>query len=139
MRGRALRLGWLVMTVAIGCLLAGCATAPGGGPTAAASQGDLLSQAGFRLYTANTPKRIAYLSTLPAHKVVRNQYQGRIHYLVRTAPDSLTCYVGNEAAYQRYLQLASQAAVAQEQQQVSAQRWDPEATQLWAASQGAGR
>jgi hypothetical protein len=34
--------------------------------------------------------------------------------------------------------LATQAAIAQDQQKVSAQRWDPEALQLYADSQGAG-
>jgi len=139
MRGRAVRLGLVVMTVAIGFYLAGCATPPSGGAGAGASQTDLLQQAGFKVYTANTPQKLAYLNTLPVKKVVSNQYQGQTHYLVRTDPDSQQCYVGDEAAYQRYQQLALQAIIAQDQQQVSAQRWDPQARELWADSQGAGR
>jgi hypothetical protein len=139
MRGRAVRLGLLVVTVAIGFFLAGCATPPSGDSGTSASQTDLLKQAGFKVYTANTPKKIAYLNTLPAKKVVMNQYQGQIHYLVRTDPDSQQCYVGDKAALQRYQQLAAQAAIAPDQQKVSAQRWDPEALQMWADSQGAGR
>jgi hypothetical protein len=138
MKGRAVRLGLVAMTVAIGFFLAGCATPSIGGPGAGASQTDLLRQAGFRVYTANTPKKIAYLNTLPAKQLVSNQYQGQIHYLVRTNPNSQQCYVGDKAAYQRYQQLAIQAAIAQDQQKVSAGRWDPEALQIYADSQGAG-
>jgi hypothetical protein len=139
MKSSAVRFGLVVLTVAMGLLLAGCATPPGGGPGAGVSQTDLLTQAGFRVYTANTPKRIAYLNTLPVGQVVLNQYQGQTHYLVRTDPNSQQCYVGDKAAYQQYQQLAAAAVIAQDQQKVSAQRWDPEATQMWAASQGGGR
>jgi hypothetical protein len=138
MKSRPVRLRYIVMLVAIGFFLTGCATPPSGVPGAGASQTDLLQQAGFKVYTANTPKKIAYLNTLPAKVVVSNQYQGQTHYLVRTDPNSQQCYVGNLAAYQRYQQLAAQASIAQEQRQASAQRWDPEATQMWADSQGAG-
>jgi hypothetical protein len=138
MKSRAGRLRFVVMTLAIGFFLTGCATPPSGGSGAGASQTDLLKQAGFQVYTANTPKKIAYINTLPAKVVVSNQYQGQTHYLVRTDPNSRQCYVGNREAYQRYQQLAEQASIAQEQRQVAAQRWDPEATEMWAASQGAG-
>jgi hypothetical protein len=138
MRGRAVWSGLVAMTVAIGFLLAGCATSPGGGPSASASQADLLQQAGFKVYTADTPRKLAYLSALPAKQVVANQYQGRTNYLVCTEPGSRQCYVGDEAAYQRYQQLALQAAVSQDQSRVSSQRFDPEGLQMWAESQGAG-
>jgi hypothetical protein len=118
--------------------LLGCATPPSGSPGDSASRTDLLKQAGFRVYTASTPKKIAYLNTLPLNKIVSNQYQGQSHYLMRTDLNSQQCFVGDNAAYQRYQQLATQAAIAQNQQKVSAQRWDPEALQIYADSQGAG-
>jgi len=132
---------WLLtgsLLLGLSFFLLGCATPPSGGPGAGASQTDLLKQAGFRVYTANTPKKIAYLNTLPANQIVSNQYQGQSHYLVRTDPNSQQCFVGDNAAYQRYQQLATQAAIAQDQQKVSAQSWDPEALQIYADSQGAG-
>jgi len=138
MRGRAVRSGLLVMAVAVGFLLAGCATSPNGATSAGASQTDLLAQAGFKVYTADTPGKLAYLNALPARKVVSNQYQGRTNYLVCTTPGSRQCYVGDEAAYQRYQQSALQAAISQDQSKVSAQRFDPEGLQMWAESQGAG-
>lgn len=140
MKSGAVRFGLVVLMVAMGFWLGGCATAPGGGASAGAgpSQTDLLRQAGFRVYTANTPTKIAYLNTLPVGQVVLNNYKGQTHYLVRTDPNSPQCYVGTPAAYQQYQQLAAAAIIAQDNQKVAAQRWDPEATQMWAASQGAG-
>jgi hypothetical protein len=142
MKSGAVRFGLVVLMVAMGFWLAGCATPPGGGASAGAgagpSQTDLLRQAGFRVYTANTPTKIAYLNTLPVGQVVSNNFKGQTHYLVRTDPNSPQCYVGTPAAYQQYQQLAAAAIIAQSQQKVAAQRFDPEATEMWADSQGAG-
>ena len=70
---------------------------------------------------------------------MQHQYKGTTRYLVCTDQNAKACYVGDEAAYQRYQVLAAQAEIAASQRTVKEQRWDPEATQLWAASQGAGR
>ena len=70
--------------------------------------------------------------------MVSNLYHGHLHYLVRPNPQASFCYIGDKAAYERYQQLAEQAVIAQEQQKAAAQRWDPEALQMWADSQGAG-
>ena len=47
--------------------------------------------------------------------------------------------MGDEAAFQRYQNLSAQEELAAKQRTVSQERWDPEAVQLWADSQGAGR
>jgi hypothetical protein len=140
MKGKAVFSGLLVLALAAGVFLAGCASPQGGGAGAGpgVSQSDLLQQAGFRVYTADTPQKGAYLSALPAKKVVSTQYQGQTHYLVCTTPGSQQCYVGDQTAYQRYQQLAAQAAVAQDQAKVSEQRFDPEGLVMWAESQGGG-
>ena len=70
---------------------------------------------------------MAYLNTLPAKKVVSNQYQDKVLYLVCTDPDSKQCYLGDEAAYQRYQQMAIQQSISEDQHKVSEDRWDPEA------------
>jgi hypothetical protein len=137
MRDRTAWLGLALMTIVIGIWLAGCATAPSGSP--AQSQEDLLNAAGFTLRVANTPQTSAYLKTLPPQQIVQHQYKGTTMYLVRTDQNAKACYVGDAAAYQRYQNLAAQAEMAASQRNVAEQRWDPEATQLWAASQGAGR
>lgn len=138
MRDRAIRLGLVIMTVTLGFFLSGCATGSGGSTGPGAAQADLLKRAGFKIYIANTPKKLNYLNSLPPNQVVSNLYHGHLHYLVRTNPKAPMCYIGDQAAYERYQQLAQQAAIAAEQHKASTQRWDPEALELWADSQGAG-
>lgn len=138
MRSRAAWLGLAVMTAMLGIALVGCATGPSSSPAAAKSQSDLLAQAGFRAHTPNTPQKLAYVNTLPAKKVVSNQYQGKVLYLVCTDPGSQQCYLGDEDAYKRYQQLAIQESISEDQHKVSEQRWDPEALQMWVDSQGGG-
>ena len=138
MKAKAMWLGVAVMTVAIGIFLAGCATEPYSGPAAGRSQDDLLRQAGFVTRVANSPQRLAYIHTLPAKKVVLNQYQEKPLYLVCTDPEARQCFLGDEAAYRRYQQLAIQQSISEDQINVQEHRWDPEALQMWANSQGGG-
>ena len=137
-RERAQRMALAVMIAALGFFLAGCATGSGGAGGSAGGQEDLLKRAGFKLYTANSPKKLNYLNTLPLNQVVANLYHGHVHYLVRTNPKAPQCYIGDKAAYERYQQLAEQAAIARDRQQAADQRWDPEALEMWADSQGGG-
>jgi hypothetical protein len=136
MRNKAALLSGLLVFIT-GLFLAGCATAPSGS-SSAASQSDLLTQSGFKTYTANSPQKLTYIQTLPAKKVVLNQYQEKPLYLVCTDPDSKQCFLGDEAAYQRYQRSATQVCLATEQCQVSEHRWDPQAWQMWVDSQGGG-
>jgi hypothetical protein len=133
--GNRRALVYALLAALIGIFLMGCATGPSasGAPTQAA----LLQQAGFIQHTAQD-KHVAYIHTLPAKKVVLNQYQNKALYLVCTSPESNTCFLGDQAAYQRYQQLAIQNAVSEDQRNVHEKRWDPEALQMWADSQGAG-
>ena len=77
------------------------------------------------MHTANTPQKQAYANTLPAKKVVSNQYQGKVVYLVCTDPGSKQCYVGDEAAYQRYKQTAIQQSISEDQHKISDTRSTP--------------
>jgi hypothetical protein len=137
MKGRAAWLGVAVMMVALGIVLAGCATGPSSSPATGKSQADLLKDAGFKTHTAQDA-HVAYIQTLPAKKVVLNKYQDKPVYLVCTDPDSKQCFLGDEAAYQRYQQSAIQQSISEDQHKVSEQRWDPEALQMWVDSQGGG-
>jgi hypothetical protein len=129
---------WIALLAALlGIALVGCAAAPSASP--AKSQDDLLTAAGFNSYVAKTPERLAYLQTLPPQEIVRHRYQGTDRYLVCTDKNSRTCYVGDEAAFQRYQNLANQADIAARQRTVKEERWDPEALQLYMDSQGGGR
>jgi hypothetical protein len=134
MKGKGTLLGGTVMIIVIGMVMAGCATGPSASPTK--SQPDLLNEAGFRMYTPSSSQHLAYIQTLPAKKVVSNNYQGKVHYLVCTNPDAKQCFLGDEAAYQRYQQLAVQQSIAEEHHKVSEERSDPEFWGLWISSQG---
>jgi hypothetical protein len=123
------------MTAVVGIYLVGCATAPSGG--SAPSQADLLKQAGFKIHTATSPQRLTYVNTLPAKKVVLNQYNKPL-YVVCPDPDAKQCYLGDQAAYDQYKQLAVQQAISEDQHKVSEERWDPEAWTMWVDSQGGG-
>ena len=135
MKGKAAWLGVAVMTAVIGIALVGCATGPSSSP--GQSQADLLKAAGFRTHTGQDA-HVAYIQTLPAKKVVLNKYQDKPLYLVCTDPDSKQCFLGDEAAYKRYQQMAIQQSISEDQHKVSEERWDPQALQMWVDSQGGG-
>jgi hypothetical protein len=131
-------IGYVLLAAVLGIALVGCAAAPSSS-SLPKSQDDLLAAAGFTSYEAKTPQSLAYLKTLPPQEIVKHRYQGTNRFLVCTDQNSRACYVGDEAAYQRYQNLANQADIAARKRTVSQERWDPEALELWANSQGAGR
>ena len=117
--GTRVALIYAMLVAVIGLALVGCATAPSGSAmapsSAATSQAALLAQAGFTLRTADTPKKLAYINSIPPQKVVQHNYQGKTLYVVCQDPSTKQCYVGDEAAYQRYQDLALQAKISTEQ------------------------
>ncbi len=136
MRNRATWLILMVLTAAISFLLMGCATGPTSGPTAK-SQSDLLREAGFKFHS-DQDEHVAYIKTLPAKQVVLNQYQEKPVYMVCTDSEAKTCFVGDNAAYERYKQLAIQQSISEDRYKVQEHRWDPQAIQMWVDSQGGG-
>jgi hypothetical protein len=136
-RDRAPWIGYVLLAAVLAVAVLGCAAAPSSSQPR--SQDDLLTAAGFTSYAAKTPQSLAYLKTLPPQEIVKHRCQGTNRFLVCTDQNSKACYVGDEAAFQRYQNLAAQEELAAKQRNVSQERWDPEATQLWADSQGAGR
>jgi hypothetical protein len=137
MRGKSAWLGVAAMMLVLGIALAGCATGPSSSPAASNSQSDLLKAAGFRVHSGQDA-HVAYIQTLPAKKVVVNKSQDKPLYLVCTDPDSKQCFLGDEAAYQRYKQMAIQQSISQDQYKVMEERFDPQAQQMWVDSQGGG-
>jgi hypothetical protein len=97
-------------------LVSGCA---GGGETLRQTGGQTLAQevtteyllasAGFEKWDINdkTPKRQALLAALPPGKISTYQRNGQTYHVYADA-GSGNLYVGDEAAYQRYLTLAGQ-------------------------------
>jgi hypothetical protein len=68
---------------------------------------DLLSRAGFKPYSANmeTPKTQALLNALPRGQITTFTGNGKVYHAYPDERSSLV-YVGDQAAYQRYLAMA---------------------------------
>jgi hypothetical protein len=72
----------------------------------------LLSAAGFRARTPQTPKQQELYAALPPYKVEHATVKGRAFYVYKDEKAGVA-YVGHEPEYQRYRQLAVQQQIAQ--------------------------
>ena len=98
----------LILTAAVSTLfVAGCAEMGSGNTTS------LLSAAGFRLRTPQTPKQQQMYAALPSYKVERATVQGHTFYVYKDEKAGVA-YVGREQEYQNYQQLAVQQQIAQD-------------------------
>ena len=86
--------------------VAGCAEMGSGNTTS------LLSAAGFRVRTPQTPKQQQMYAALPPYKVERATVQGHVFYVYKDEKAGVA-YVGREQEYQLYQQLAIQQQIAQ--------------------------
>lgn len=131
MKGKAVSLMFLFLIGFIGLSLVGCATEP---TAASKSLPEMLSDAGFSPYVANTPQRKAYLESCPKNLLMVQEKKGAVCYAF-TEPNSNTVYIGDQAAYWRLKQkLSSQEQSIQEQRIES----DPQFWNMWVDSQGGG-
>ena len=89
-------------------LLTGCAS------MTSANTESLLSAAGFRVRTPQTPKQQRIYAALPPYKVERATVNGKVFYVYKDEKAGVA-YIGREAEYQRYQQLAIQQQIAQDQ------------------------
>ncbi len=65
---------------------------------------DMLAAAGFKPIPANTPQRQASMAALPPHKF-SHQVRNNVPVVIYADPTICDClYVGNQAAYNSYLQ-----------------------------------
>jgi hypothetical protein len=87
--------------------LGGCATMEH------ANTKSLLTQAGFHTLTPSTPKQKEVWAHLQANQVQRATVNGKVFYVFKDE-EAGVAYVGHEAEYQRYRELAIQQRVAQE-------------------------
>lgn len=61
---------------------------------------EMLVRAGFQLQTADTPKKLHFIKSLPKNKLLHRVHKGKTFYFY--VDDSCQCmYVGSEQAYQR--------------------------------------
>jgi hypothetical protein len=96
-----------VATVAGAILLAGCAS------MGSANTTSLLTAAGFRARTPQTPKQQQIYAALPPYQVERATVPGKGVFYVYKDENAGLAYIGREAEYQRYQQLAIQQQIAQ--------------------------
>jgi hypothetical protein len=86
--------------------MAGCAGVGSGNTTS------LLTAAGFRARTPQTPKQQQIYAALPPYQVHRATVNGHVFYVYKDEKAGVA-YVGREPEYQRYHQLAVQQQIAQ--------------------------
>jgi len=84
----------------------------------ASNQESLLSAAGFHVRTPETPKQKELFATAPAYKVESVTVSGKTFYAYKDEKKGVA-YIGGEAEYQRYQQLAVQQRVAQDNYQAA--------------------
>lgn len=97
----------LIFAIAVATLgVAGCAGVGSGNTTS------LLSAAGFRVRTPQTPKQQQIYASLPPYQVQRATVNGRVFYVYKDEKAGVA-YIGREQEYQRYQQLAIQQQIAQ--------------------------
>ncbi len=102
-------LGPVLAVVCAVLALAGCASME------SASEEALLQKAGFQARTPTTEKQKAAYAALPAYQVHRGTMKGRTVYAYKDEKAGVV-YVGNNAQYTQYKQLAANAQLKEEKQ-----------------------
>jgi len=96
----------LLAAVTGAVLLAGCASVGSGNTTS------LLTAAGFRARTPQTPKQQELYAALPPYKVQQATVPGKGVFYVYKDANAGVAYIGREAEYQQYKQLCVQQQIA---------------------------
>ncbi len=97
----------LIFAAAVTALfLAGCAEVGSGNTTS------LLTAAGFRARTPQTPTQQQIYAALPPYQVERATVKGHVFYVYKDEKAGIA-YVGREQEYHRYHELAVQQQIAQ--------------------------
>ena len=132
---------WLLSIVAVSFLLSGCAAGTGAGPASAAAPSNmenLLVQAGFKTFPQDSPKCQRICSKIPPESLVPHKKGDKMAYAY-FAPSSHLLYVGDESAYQTFINLAVTQNVEPRRRAVyETVPNDPEFWTLWESSQGGG-
>jgi hypothetical protein len=114
----------VLLSAMIGALfLSGCASAGSANTTS------LLTAAGFRARTPQTPKQQQMYAALPPYQVEQATVPGKGVFYVYKDQNAGVAYIGREQEYQRYQQLAVQQQIAQnyymaaQMEQAAAWQW----------------
>ena len=74
----------------------------------------LLADSGFIMRLADSESKLAQLKELPQRKLVAQNWGGKVRYVYADASNCKCAYVGDEAAYKRFQNLALQRQIADE-------------------------
>ena len=97
----------VILAAAVSALfVTGCAEVGSGNTTS------LLTAAGFRARTPQTPRQQQIYAALPPYQVERATVKGHVFYVYKDEKAGIA-YIGREPEYQRYHQLAVQQQIAQ--------------------------
>jgi hypothetical protein len=109
MKAKITKSNLILIFAAVGALfVAGCAS------MTSSNTESLLSAAGFRVRTPQTPKQQQIYAALPPYQVERATVKGKVFYVYKDERAGVA-YIGREPEYQRYQQLAIQQQIAQNQ------------------------
>jgi len=139
-RQKILWMVWLMGLAVLAFLLSGCAAGPAASPTQTSGPDrmeGLLVQAGFKLIPESNPRRQAICQKLPAGQICPHQKGDQMLYGY-VVPGTQRLYVGDQAAYQRFINLAVMQKLEEQYRPVADPRTDPEFWPMWADSQGGG-
>lgn len=98
--------------------LAGAALSLGCASVGASSTEPLLSAAGFVIRTPANPREQQLYDALPSYQLQHGNVKGNVLYAYKDEKKGVA-YVGSEAAYQRYQQLAVQQRIANDYYQAA--------------------
>lgn len=140
-RRKILRARWLMSMVAMSFLLTGCAAGTAGGPTSAAAPSgmeEMLVQAGFKIFPEDSPKCLAVCHKLTPEQLTPEKKGDKTAYAYY-APGAHRLYIGDETAYQNFINLAVMKNLEPRRRAVwETDTNDPEFWTLWESSQGGG-
>ena len=139
-RRKNLAVNWWLSMVVVSFLLSGCAASTSGPYQAAAPSNmeNLLVQAGFKTFPQDSPKCQQVCAKLPPEQLTPQKKGDKIAYAYYS-PASQRLYIGDELAYQTFINLAVAQSVEPRRRAVyETVPNDPEFWSLWENSQGGG-
>ncbi len=136
-RNKILWLRWLLSIVVVSFFLAGCATGPASAPASSRME-DLLARAGFKAVPETSPQCQRVCRKLTPDQLTPQKRGEQMAYAYY-APGTRLLYMGDEAAYQRFIDLAVIENLEPRRRAVyETVPDDPEFWTLWSSSQGGG-
>jgi hypothetical protein len=84
----------------------------------------LLTASGFKVRLADNESKLAQIEELPQRKLVAQNWGGKVRYVYADASNCKCAYVGDEAAYKRFQDLAAQRQITEEDRR-AAERDNP--------------